>query len=95
MSGIEKLPDPGGTAKVRGRLERTALVTSRLLDFATRKELTAQTGHEPDAWPAVIAKELIDNAIDACEEAGIAPEITVTVDETGITVGRQRPRPAG
>jgi hypothetical protein len=33
----------------RGRLERTALVTSRLLDFATRKELTAQIGHEPDA----------------------------------------------
>src|SRR4051812_46737002 len=75
----------------RGRLERTALVTSRLLDFATRKELTAQIGHEPDAWPAVIVKELIDNAIDACEEADVAPDIAITVDETGITVADNGP----
>src|SRR3712207_270918 len=67
-------------------LSRTTLVTSRLLDFASKKELTAQTGHEPGSWPLVILKELTDNGIDACEEAGIAPEITITVNESGITV---------
>ena len=45
------------------------------------KELTAQTGHEVGEWPLVIVKELFDNALDACEEAGIAPVITVQVDD--------------
>ena len=67
-------------------LERTTLRTSRLLDFASEKELVAQTGHPVSAWPLVILKELIDNGIDACEEAGIAPVISVTVDDAGITV---------
>ena len=35
------------------RLERTTLRTSRLFDFCSRKELIAQTGHQPDAWPLV------------------------------------------
>jgi prophage regulatory protein len=34
----------------------------------------------------VIIKELIDNALAACEEAGIAPVIIVTTDEDGIEV---------
>ena len=67
-------------------LERATLRTSRLLDFASEKELVAQTGHPVSAWPLVILKELIDNGIDACEEAGIAPVISVTVDDAGITV---------
>lgn len=60
--------------------------TSRLLDFASRKELTAQTGHGPRDWPLVILKELVDNSLDACEEAGIAPQIAVTVNKDGIAV---------
>jgi DNA topoisomerase VI subunit B len=67
-------------------LERTTFRTSRLLEFCSRKELVAQTGHEPDAWPMVVLKELIDNALDACEEAGIAPEIGVQVEPRAITV---------
>jgi hypothetical protein len=67
-------------------LERTTLRTSRLLDFGSEKELVAQIGHSKDAWPAVIAKELLDNGIDAVEEAGTPPVITVTVDRGGITV---------
>src|SRR4051812_37570241 len=70
----------------RAVLERTTLTTSRLLDFASKKELTAQTGHDPDDWPLVVLKELVDNSIDACEEASIAPEVAVTVDKSGITV---------
>jgi hypothetical protein len=68
-----------------GTLQRTALRTSRLLDFCSRKELIAQTGHQPEDWPLVVLKELSDNALDACEEAGTAPEIAVRVDENGIT----------
>ncbi len=68
------------------RLERTTFRTSRLLEFCSRKELVAQTGHEPDAWPLVVLKELIDNALDACEEAGIAPTVAVRVAEDLIAV---------
>jgi DNA topoisomerase VI subunit B len=67
-------------------LERTTFRTSRLLDFASEKELVAQTGHQRDAWPVVLLKELVDNAIDAAEEAGTSPVIAVTIDRTGITV---------
>jgi DNA topoisomerase VI subunit B len=60
-------------------LQRVAFTTSRLAEFVGEKELTAQIGHPPDEWPLVILKELVDNALDACEEAEIAPEITVEV----------------
>jgi len=62
------------------RLDRVAFKTSRLLDFVGKLELTAQVGHDPTMWPAVIFKELVDNSLDACEEAQIAPEIEVRVD---------------
>ncbi|MEE9249653.1 MAG: ATP-binding protein [Alphaproteobacteria bacterium] len=68
------------------KLDRTTLRTSRLLDFCSRKELIAQTGHQPDAWPLVVLKELVDNALDACEEAEVAPEITIQVHDNGISV---------
>jgi DNA topoisomerase VI subunit B len=68
-------------------LDRTTFETSRLMDFCSPKELTAQTGHNAEEWPLVILKECMDNALDACEEAGISPEVTVTVDEHGITIG--------
>ena len=68
------------------QLARTTFSTSRLLDFASVKELTAQTGHEDGEWPLVIVKELLDNALDACEEAGIAPVITIEVNDGGIPV---------
>jgi hypothetical protein len=64
-------------------LKRATFRTSRLLDFASEKELVAQAGHQKNAWRLVILKELVDNAIDACEEAAVAPVITVTVDDLG------------
>jgi DNA topoisomerase VI subunit B len=73
------------------RLDRTTFQTSRLLDFASEKELVAQTGHNRGEWPLVILKELADNAVDACEEAGIPPQITIRVDCTGITVADNGP----
>jgi hypothetical protein len=61
------------------RLKRETFRTSRLLEFCSQKELIAQTGHPPVDWPLVIEKELVDNALDACEEAGIAPDIVIEV----------------
>jgi DNA topoisomerase VI subunit B len=72
-------------------LERITFKTSRLLDFCSEKELVAQTGHQKADWPLVVLKELIDNALDACEEGGIAPEISVTVNSQGITVADNGP----
>lgn len=69
-----------------GELRRTAFSTSRLLDFVSEKELTLQCGYGSGDWPLVVVKELIDNALDACEEQGIAPRLEVTVDESSITV---------
>jgi hypothetical protein len=61
------------------QLTRTTFRTSRQLDFLSARELTLQCGYGVDAWPLVVLKELLDNALDACEEQTIAPEITVTV----------------
>jgi len=60
--------------------------TSRLLDFCSERELTKQIGHSADLWPLVISKELTDNGLDACEEAGIAPVIDIEVTGTEITI---------
>ena len=60
-------------------LQRVAFKTSRLAEFVGQRELTAQIGHHPQDWPLVILKELVDNALDECEEAEIPPEITVAV----------------
>jgi hypothetical protein len=67
-------------------LKRTTFSTSRLAEFCSKDELVRQTGHNVLDWPLVIMKALVDNALDAAEEAGIAPVIKVTFDETGITV---------
>ncbi|HUG71770.1 MAG TPA: hypothetical protein VMM76_28760 [Pirellulaceae bacterium] len=56
------------------------------MDFFSAKELVTQTGHPVNEWPLVFAKELIDNALDACEEADIPPAIEVSADATGITI---------
>jgi DNA topoisomerase VI subunit B len=67
-------------------LTRSTFSTSRLAEFASVKELTTQTGHDPADWPTVIIKELVDNGIDAAELAEVAPEIAIVVNGTGITV---------
>jgi DNA topoisomerase VI subunit B len=72
-------------------LERTTFQTSRVLDFCSEKELVAQTGHQKADWPLVVLKELLDNGLDATEQAGIAPEISVTVNDHGITVADNGP----
>jgi hypothetical protein len=67
-------------------LVRTTFKTSREMDFFSEKELVTQTGHDIGEWPLVILKELIDNSLDACEEANICPVIDVAADACGIAV---------
>jgi DNA topoisomerase VI subunit B len=61
------------------KIKRVAFTVSRLVEYCNEKELVAQTGHESHTWPRVIIKELVDNAIDACEEAEIAPVLKVAI----------------
>ena len=73
-------------------LSRHVFKTSRLAEFSSEKELVNQTGHAVEDWPLVILKELVDNALDACEEAGTAPAIEITVSDCRNHHRRQRPR---
>jgi hypothetical protein len=79
------------SAVVAERLERVTFKTSRAMDSFSERELVTQTGHGRDEWPLVIIKELLDNALDACEEADIAPILGVTADARGITVADNGP----
>lgn len=64
-------------------LRRSMFEVSRVLEYFTERELSYQTGHSRDTWPLVILKELLDNALDACENASIAPEIKVELHHSG------------
>ncbi len=67
-------------------LRRTTFVTNRVLEFFSEKELNMQLGHSPDMWPIAVLKELVDNALDAADLAGVAPEITVTLMPDAFSV---------
>jgi len=56
----------------RKTFKRETFTTSRLLEFFTEKELTMQIGFSRPGWAIALLKELIDNALDACEGAGVA-----------------------
>ena len=68
------------------KLTRVAFRVSRLMEFCTRRELQNQTGHGVAQWPLVVLKELVDNALDACEEAEVAPVISIAVEPGSIVV---------
>jgi DNA topoisomerase VI subunit B len=58
--------------------EREVFTLPRELEYFTADELEKQTGYTREMWwPRVIVKETIDNALDACEQTELAPEITV------------------
>jgi DNA topoisomerase VI subunit B len=73
-------------AKSEQKLTRVAFRVSRLMEFCTQRELQNQTGHSVHDWPLVVLKEIMDNALDACEEAEIAPVISITVGGGSITI---------
>jgi hypothetical protein len=73
-------------AKAERKLTRVAFKVSRLMEFCSERELQNQTGHSVYDWPLVVGKEGMDNALDACEEAEVAPDITIIVSSGTIIV---------
>jgi DNA topoisomerase VI subunit B len=67
-------------------LDRTTFQMSRVLEFFSEKELQMQIGFPVGGWPIALLKELIDNALDACETAGISPDIEVTLEPDAFSV---------
>jgi Histidine kinase-, DNA gyrase B-, and HSP90-like ATPase len=72
-------------------LVRHVFKISRLAEFCSQKELVNQTGHAAKDWPLVVLKELVDNALDSTEEAGIAPAIQISVSQDCISVADNGP----
>src|SRR3954462_12588296 len=73
-------------ARSEPKLTRVNFAVSRLMEFCSERELQNQTGHSAYEWPLVVAKELIDNSLDACEETEVAPVISVIVEQDRIIV---------
>lgn len=65
------------------RMERTMFETSRAAEYFDARELQAQTGQPRYEFATVVLKELLDNALDAAETAGVAPEVNVEVSAVG------------
>jgi DNA topoisomerase VI subunit B len=81
-------PKPQETSikQAQPKLTRVPFTVSRLMEFCTRRELVNQTGHAEFQWPLVIVKELTDNALDAAEEAEVAPVISIAVKGYSISI---------
>ena len=71
--------------------QRETFERSRLMEFFSEKELTAQIGFSKTDWPVALLKELLDNALDACESANIAPAITVELHDDALVVADNGP----
>ncbi len=66
------------------KLDRTTFESSRAGEYFDARQLSALTGVPQGEFASVCLKELIDNSLDACEAAGVAPEISIDVrDEDG------------
>jgi DNA topoisomerase VI subunit B len=63
------------------KLERTTFETSRAAEYFDARKLSTLTGVQASEFASVCLKELVDNALDACETAGVAPEIDVDVTD--------------
>jgi DNA topoisomerase VI subunit B len=71
---------------------RAVLSFSRDLEFATETELAKRMGCSRHYWLRATLKELIDNSLDSCEEAGVAtPSILVHVEGNEISVSDNGP----
>jgi hypothetical protein len=58
-------------------IERRAFSQSRAAEYLRLETLQKMTGRGFTDFPRVVVKELLDNALDAAETAGIAPQIRV------------------
>ncbi len=63
------------------RLVRTMFEASRAAEYFDARKLSTLTGVEASEFASVCLKELVDNALDACETEGVAPEVAVDVTD--------------
>lgn len=63
-------------------LQRDVFSITTAESYTSISGLQAQTGQEPNQWRHVALKELVDNALDAAESAGIAPVVAVDIVES-------------
>ena len=59
-------------------IQREHFKISRSSEYFDASELQAQTGRPKRCFGEVILKELVDNALDACETVGVIPEIGIS-----------------
>ena len=62
------------------QLQRTTIETSRAAEYFDARQLSALVGVSRDEFASVCLKELVDNSLDACETAGVAPVVGVKVE---------------
>jgi DNA topoisomerase VI subunit B len=55
----------------------------RAAEYFSAAELTKQTGVPRERFAAAALKELVDNALDACESHGITPDIAMSATRSG------------
>lgn len=65
---------------------RTPFTTPRSTEYFDEATLRSLIGHAKPLWPLALIKELVDNALDACEAANIAPDITISVEADSFSV---------
>lgn len=72
--------------KKQYHLQRQTHTTNRSFEFFSEAELTKQIGFSKEQWLIALAKELIDNALDACEATGVSPNIVIDVKQDSLSV---------
>lgn len=68
---------PNSKNRSKPALHRTTFDTVREAEYFSVTELEAMTGQPRSRFGAVVLKEALDNCLDACEAAGVAPEISI------------------
>lgn len=68
------------------KLERTTFEVSRASEYFDAKRLSSVTGMPQTEFASVCLKELVDNALDAAEVAGVEPEIGIDVEVDDATI---------
>ncbi|MDW8260977.1 MAG: DNA topoisomerase VI subunit B [Phycisphaerales bacterium] len=85
MNKSKDLPAPSAKAKARRKVETAETLAAKQKDISV-SEFFAKNRHllgfdNPRKALLTTVKEAVDNSLDACEEAGILPNITVVIED--------------
>lgn len=65
---------------------RETFSLSRQSEYFSEAELTKQIGYTPDRWMLAIVKELLDNALDHCEEIKREPKVQIRFNGDTLSI---------